>query len=307
MRRSKAVGMLLGALLIGSDAWVDAGDRPSHDKAYWLAIARDDFRVPHGESADALVVELNGLLGSPDPQLRDDCAYSIAAAWIYRDKRLSNETLRSLLATWTGNLEKGLGETGSDGILLRSFSALDLSTLAAFDNTSPFLDETEFAFFLSATLDYLAGEKDLQGFDASKGWMHATAHTADVLKFLGRSPRLRPADQARILEAIGAKIRAAGLVFVYGENERLARAVESLALRSDFDHAAFTARLAAFREDGKRLWENGPAIDPRRFQGVQNGKDLLRSLYVGLALRGHDQPAVEAVRGEILSCLEALG
>jgi hypothetical protein len=307
MSRPGVVGTLWSVLLIGSTAWAEAGDAVPHDKAYWLSIARNDFKVPAGESADALVLELNQYLGSPDPQLRDDCAYSIAAAWIYRDKRLSGDTLRSLLATWTSNLGKGLGETGSDALLLRSFSALDLSTLAAFDNSKPFLDETEFASFLSAALDYLAGEKDLRGFDVQKGWMHATAHTADVLKFLGRNPRLTPPGQSRILAAIGAKIRAAGLVFVYGENERLARAVASLVLRPDFDRRAFAAWLAALQEEGKRLWENGPVIDPDRFPGVQNGKDLLRSLYVDLALRSPNQPAVEEVRSEILRCLEALG
>ena len=293
--------------LLGAEATLDGAPAAPRDKAFWLAIARNDYKVPDGESADALVRELNAYLGSPDPELRDDCAYSIAAAWIYRDKRLSPETLRALLAEWTGNFRKGIGETGSDGALLRSFSALDLSTLAALDNVQPFLEDEEFDATLSAALAYLAAERDLRGFDPAKGWIHATAHTADVLKFLGRSRRLKPADQGRILAAIGSKVRAAGLVFVWGENERLARAVESLALRPDFDRAAFTAWLGAFQADGKALWAHGPAIDPARFPGVQNAKDLLRSLYVGLSLRGRDQPAIEAVRAEILGCLETLG
>jgi hypothetical protein len=300
------VFVLSGLLFAGFAAHSRAADSRPHDKAFWLAIAKNDYRVPDGESADALVLELNQYLGSPDPQLRDDCAYSIAAAWIYRDKRLSNGTLRSLLATWTANFRKGLGETGSDGIFARSFSALDLSTLAAFDNVKPFLEDAEFASLLSATLAYLEGEKDLRGFDPQKGWMHATAHTADLLKFLGRSPRLQPADQGLILAAIRAKLSAVGHVFVYGENERLARAVESLALRPDFDRAAFSAWMEQLKADGKRLWQNGPAIDPARFPPVQNSKDLLRSLYVDLALRGQDRPAVEEIRGEILRCLEAL-
>lgn len=307
MRNSVLVGGLCGVLLAGVRAEGSDRARAPHDKAFWLRIAHDDYKVPEGESADALVLELNAYLGSPDPQLRDDCAYSIAAAWIYRDKRLSAETMRSLLATWTGNFRKRLGETGSDALLLRSFSALDLSTLAALDNAAPFLDAGEFASLLSATLGYLEGETDLRGFDPQKGWMHATAHTADVLKFLGRSPRLERADQGRILTAVAAKIRAAEVVFAWGENERLARAVESLVLRPDFDGVAFTAWLAAVQEDGKRLWQNGPAIDPGRFPGVQNAKDLLRSLYVGLELRGRERANVEAVRAEILRCLEALG
>src|SRR3989442_13187184 len=83
-------------------------------------------------------------------------------------------------------------------LFLRAFSALDLSILAALDNQHPFLDDAELAGLLSAALAYLAGEKDLRAFDTRHGWMHATAHTADLLKFLGRNPRLRPADQGRI-------------------------------------------------------------------------------------------------------------
>jgi hypothetical protein len=34
---------------------------------------------------------------------------------------------------------------------------------------------------------YLRDERDLRGFDPKKGWMHATAHTADLLAELSRS------------------------------------------------------------------------------------------------------------------------
>ncbi|HEY2941008.1 MAG TPA: DUF2785 domain-containing protein [Vicinamibacteria bacterium] len=277
---------------------------PGRDRAFWRGIVQNRFEVPAGQSADALVIELSDYLGSPDPELRDDFAYSIAAAWIYRDRRVSEKTLHALLKTWTANLQAGLGGSGADTLFLRSFSALDLSLLAALDNRQPFLDEAEFAGLLSAGLAYLAGEKDLRAFDQRHGWMHATAHTADLLKFLGRSPRLRPADQRRILEAVAAKLRAAGQTFAYGENERLAAAVQSLVLRTDFDAAAFTRFLADVAEPGAHLWDKGPLVDPARFAAAQNAKDLLRSLYVALA---SSPAATEASRSEILKTLEKLG
>src|SRR5947207_12419771 len=181
-----------------------------HDRSFWAGIAKNRYEVPPGESADALVRELSDFLGSPDPELRDDFAYSIAAAWIYRDRRVSEKTLHELLKTWSANLQVGLGGIGSDTLFLRAFSALDLSLLAALDDQRPFLDEAELTGLLSAALAYLAGEKDLRPFDARHGWMHATAHTADLLKFLGRNPRLRAADQGRILEAVAAKLSAGG-------------------------------------------------------------------------------------------------
>src|SRR5204863_453162 len=75
-----------------------------HDRSFWAGIAKNRYEVPPGESADALVRELSDFLGSPDPELRDDFAYSIAAAWIYRDRRVSEKTLHELLKTWSAHL-----------------------------------------------------------------------------------------------------------------------------------------------------------------------------------------------------------
>jgi Protein of unknown function (DUF2785) len=283
-----------------------AGDRSEapHDRAFWRSIVQNRYQVPAGESADALILELGGLVGSPDAELRDDFTYSISAAWIYRDRRVSEKTLRQLLTTWTANLKAGLGGTGTDEVFRRSFSALDLSVLAALDNERPFLAEKELAGLLSAALEYLAGEKDLRAFDVGHGWMHATAHTADLLKFLGRNPRLPPAEQRRILEGVAAKLRDAAEVFTHGENERLAAAVQSLVLRADFDAPAFTRFLVALAAPGEHLWDQGPLVDPVRYAATQNAKDLLRSLNVKLALR--QPPGPEPVRAEILKTLEKL-
>jgi Protein of unknown function (DUF2785) len=301
--RSQATASLLA--LIGAGVLLAAAAAPPvHDRAFWSAIAKNRYQVPPGESADALVVELSGLLGSPDPELRDDFAYSIAAAWIFRDRLVSENTRHELLKAWSANLRVGLGGTGSDTLFLRAFSALDLSLLAALDDQHPFLADDEYAGLLSAALDYLAGEKDLRAFDPRRGWMHATAHTADLLKFLGRSARLRPPDQGRILDAIAAKLRAAGATFTHGENERLAAAVQSLVVRKDFDAAAFARFLAAVVEPAEHLWDRGPLVDPLCFAATQNAKDLLRSLYVRLVL---DKAAPEAPRAAVLKTLEKLG
>ena len=77
-----------------------------------------------------------------------------------------------------------------------------------------------FEDLLAATTRYLTAEKDTRGFVAGAGWVHAAAHTADVLKFLGRNPKLTPAGQARIVEATATRLRTAGVVYAWGEDER---------------------------------------------------------------------------------------
>src|SRR5688500_19047781 len=105
-------------------------------KAEWATLRDAKFAVPAGETAFGLLQEMSGLIGSTDPFLRDNVTYEAVAKWIYTDKLLSPDEQRALLAQWTANLRSGIGETGNDTSNLRSFSALNLSILAARDNAA---------------------------------------------------------------------------------------------------------------------------------------------------------------------------
>src|SRR3954462_7074166 len=100
-----------------------AAAAPQHAKDYWQAIAKNNFDPPAGTTAAQLSPELMANLGSPDPELRDDLSEPILTSWIYRRKLLGPDELRPMIAALRGNLRKGIGETGTDGVLLRSFSA----------------------------------------------------------------------------------------------------------------------------------------------------------------------------------------
>lgn len=158
-----------------------ASSQGNHGREFWRAIAKNHYAIPAGQEAFPLARELSSFLGSPDPELRDDLAYSMLAVWIIRQRKFSPEELVMLFEEWQRNLRVGIGETGTDSIFKRSFSALCLSSLAERDLKDPFLGEARFLTLLNAALTYLGDERDLRGFDAKKGWIHATAHTADLL------------------------------------------------------------------------------------------------------------------------------
>ena len=183
---------------------------------------------------------------------------------------------------------------------MRSFSALNLSILAARDNKEPYLERAGFEELLDGALAYLAGEADLRGYVPGTGWHHSTAHTADLIKFLARSRYLEVADQGRILSAIAAKLRAAD-VYAFGEDERLAAAVLSLVRREDFDPARFDRWIDSFAAEAKAIWVESE-LDPKRHVAVQNGKNLMRALLV--LVSGEEQAASEeAVRLKLLEAL----
>jgi hypothetical protein len=297
-------GLTLVLLVLFASLALPAAAKPPHSREFWREIVRHDYAVPAGESPLALVRELAGYFGSPDPELRDAFAATVIEQWIDEKKLLTPAELRQLLPGWTANLKPGLGESGTDSVLRRSYSALALSNLAAFDPGKPFLTRTEFADLLAAALDYLSREKDVRGYDLKKGWLHSAAHTADLLAALGGSRYLKPADQARILAAIAAKMDNPGGVFTYGEDERLAQAVLSLVRRDDFNAAAFTAMTDGFLAQAKPLWQ-GP-LDLRRFAAVQNSKQLLESLYTLLGMV-KPFPGLAPAQAKILACLAAMG
>ena len=135
-------------------------------------------------------------------------------------------------------------------MLLRSFSALTLSMIAARDNESPFLSTEDSARLLQSALDYFRDERDTRGFDTDKGWMHSAAHTSDLLKFLARSLRFRPARRHRFCPRWLAKNRDAAAPFVQGEDERMARIAISIVRRADFDREAPCRVDRADADDG---------------------------------------------------------
>ncbi len=273
---------------------------------FWLALARD-CAVPPGETAYGLVGEAVSLLGSPDTVWRDDVGYGVVAACVYQKKRLQPEERREIVARLSANLRRGLGETGTDSVLRRSFSALDLSVLAALENVDPALDEAGYRQLLHDALGYLRDERDLRGLEPRVGWIHATAHTADLLKFLARDPRFTPADQARLLDAAWSKLTADGTpVFTHAEDERLAAALASVARRADFDPASLEPWLVRFPALEKQVWEKSPP-DPARLAASQNARNLLRSFYVQLSLpEPAPTPGQSAARDRVLATLQQI-
>ena len=257
-----------------------ASAAPAHDAAFWRAVKANDFAVPPGASPGSLLLDACDLLGSPDPELRDRLGYEIAEAWILRRKTVSDADLRPVIALLEKNLGEGIGENGTDSVLRRSFSALVLSTVAARDNAAPFLTADEFDGLLSSALDYLARERDERGFVPDKGWHHSVAHTADLLKALGRSPRLAPAAQRRILGAVLLKASGSSTFWTWGEDDRLAAAVLAILKRDDFDASTLDGWLGRFVEVWQSALRNPAELDTARFAAAKNGRNVLTALEV---------------------------
>lgn len=297
------VAMLLAVSLTG---WAAQQTTGAGGRDRWVALAKGGFAVPDGTTAVALLLEMVPLLASPDPVLRDDVAYTAAERWILREKKLAAADLREVRDRWLQELANGLGEVDRDSVFGRSFAALCLSVIAAADLQQPFMEPPEVQAFLDRVLDYFSRERDLRGFDATRGWMHTVAHTADVLKFLARNPKLPPGTDRRLLEAVQAKLEAAPTVFTWGENDRLALALHSAVRRDDADRAALEGWTAAWVERHRALWSKGPQVDPLTFAQVENAKQVMRGLHAALSMDASPTPTGAAAAKTVLAALAKL-
>jgi hypothetical protein len=250
-----------------------------HDAAFWKAIADHNFAVPVDESVNALALEMADLAAETDPVLRDTCGYEILAAWIYHKNLLSSEQLEALRRKLLPGMTFHIGESESDTVFRRSFSALYMSILAAQDLRKPFLSAAAFKETLDTALRCYAEEKDLRGYVPKKGWAHATAHVADLLKFLARNPKLSSEDQKSIVVAIWQRCRTATSVFVWGEDSRIAAALLSVVDRKDFAPSTFDGWFKALTAEGNQLWK-APELDVAAYTSVRTQTNVLAQLAV---------------------------
>lgn len=248
-----------------------------HDRGFWAALAADDYALPPGEDRRLLLDEVIGMLGDPDPDVRDEIGYTVIASWIVQGV-LTPDDLRHVRAAVTANLRAGLGERDTDSVILRSFSALALSLVAYGESKRPFLTAEEYDLLVNDALDYLTAERDLRGYVPGKGWLHAAAHTADLIKFLARSPQATAAQLDRMLTAVAARVATADQPFTHGEDERLTLAVGDLCKRGVLGPDSIEAFADRLREVLERKSDGG--FDTTLYAFQFNVKQFVRTLIV---------------------------
>jgi len=183
--------------------------------------------------------------------------------------------------------------------LKRSFSALCLASAAQRETKGPFMGPERYHVLVGEAVAYLQAERDLRGYDATLHWIHATAHTADLLAALAENAQLTRDEAARILDAISQRLSAAPQVYTQGEQDRLAAAVVSVIRRADFDAATFQPWLDLIEKEDRNVWT---ATTPEALAHYQNRTYMLQALAVRLMLEP-PSPASTQYRDKVLAVL----
>jgi hypothetical protein len=247
--------------------------------AFWEQVVANEFKVPRDRPLADLTSELTGMLGDPDPKVRDGLAYPTLAAWI--SEGVYDDLLHGLGDGMTAGLDVGLGSDGSDTVFRRSASARILCQCIARDNAKQLLGPDALMTWGDRAASWWVRERDLRGFVPGRGWAHAIANGADVIGALALSSSMGRLELTVLLDVVADRVlKPSGYLWCHGEDDRVAAATMN-ALRRDILGLdvlePWLARVAS------KAMPTGPT-NSDVFLVSGNVQAYLRALYLQLAL-----------------------
>ncbi len=249
------------------------------ESAYWDRVVAEGRKVPSDHSLADLTSDLTTMLGDPDPYRRHAIGYRLLATWL--SEGVYDHVLEGLGDGMAAGLLVGLGESGTDTVFRRSFSALVLAGCLRRDNDQHLLRPGTVLRWGDRLAGWLVRERDVRGFVEGKGWAHALAHGADALGALAGSEAMGRLELTVLLDVVGDRLAVeSGQRLLHGEDDRFAAATLEV-LRRDLVGLEvlepWVARLAS-----AAVLDGDTGRDPYRVAGDVRG--YLRALYLHLSL-----------------------
>ena len=247
--------------------------------AYWQKVRSAEMKVPTDRPLADLTAELTTMLGSTDPVERDQFAYPILATWI--SEGVYDDLMAGLGDGMAAGLTQGLGESGTDSVFRRSFSALVLAECVERDNQELLLPPAKLLEWGDRVAGWLVRERDVRGFVPGKGWAHAVAHGADAIGCLADSPHFRLTELTVLLDVVADRVLLeTPIPLTSGEPDRLAAATMSILRRRLVPLRIIEPWLA--RITAAATLTGGPDLDP--YRTTANPESFLRALHIQVAL-----------------------
>ena len=260
---------------------------------YWEQVQAADFDVPSDRPLDDLTAELTTMLGSTRPEVRDGTAYPAFATWI--DRGVYDDLMPGLGDGMVAGLSVGLGETGTDTVFRRSFSALVLAECLERDNAQHLLTDAKVMEWGDRLATWFLTEQDTRGFVPGKGWAHAVAHGADTIGALGESPHLSGPEHALLLDILAERLlqQPADAPLAAGEPDRIAYAAMRVLRRNTLGTDVLEPWVHRI---GAAANPFGGPVDHDPFAPTAAPQAFLRAMFVQLSLA----PEAPTVRSDLL-------
>lgn len=231
--------ILLSTWLLAHALAADGCPPAGYTNADLTSLRMRGFSLEDDSQRNALAIELLGCTGAADPAIRDAVVYEGLASWL-RSKQLTTRTVDALRAELLSQL---LAADDADGFR-KPFAALILTEVVRSDRMVPVFTAGQREQLVRAAAEYLRGVRDYRGFSATEGWRHGVAHGSDLILQLVLNPNIDAEQAQRLVAAVATQVAPPGEIFyIYGEPERLARAVFYAHRRGDSSKTEWSAWL----------------------------------------------------------------
>jgi len=286
--RAKLSVVLFSAWFLAQPAGADSCPPAGYTSADLSALRLHEFVLQDDGQRNALAIALLGCTGDPDPAIRDATVYEGLASWL-RSKQLSPDTVDALRK---GLLLQLQAADDADGFR-QPFAALVLSEVVRSDRIEPIFTTGQREQLVRAASDYLGGVRDYRGFSPTEGWRHGVAHGSDLVLQLVLNPNISSDQVQRLLTAVASQVAPPGEHFyIYGEPERLARAVFYAHRRGDSSASQWSAWLRGVADPRplaawSEAWSSQAGLARRH-----NTMAFLQALYLS-AMTAGDEPGAE--------------
>lgn len=255
------------------------------ESTFWDGVVAGGLSVPD-RPLDEMTTELTRMLGSTDPHARDDTAFTVLSNWI--EQGTYDDLLAGLGDGMAAGLSAGLGESGTDSVFRRSFSALVLAVCIERANAADLLPPAKLLEWGDRIASWYLREQDLRGFVPGKGWAHALAHGADGIAALANTPSFGTAELTVLLDVLADRVLLpVSEPPAAGEPDRIAAAVVTVLSREVVPLGVLEPWVRRLGAGATRDDEENP------FPRTAFPQALLRGLYLQLAA-GPRRPSVRA-------------
>ena len=262
------------------------------------AVGCDPDRIQTmSPASEANLEALVNCLASPDPELRDQFAYT-GLADLLRNQRPAVEKLEFL----SGQLEQLLQQPDPVGVA-HPFAILVLAEIARTDRIEAWMRPAQRQALVDTASGYLENVSDYRGFDPKVGWRHGVAHGADLAMQLSLNPEIDRAQQLQLMESIARQV-APGHAYRFGEPERLARPVLFIARRDEVEQPDWQAWFEALADPAPlsgwdAVWQDADGLARRH-----NLRAFALEIYLNATLS--EQPGIQALEPLAVELLRAL-
>jgi diamine N-acetyltransferase len=173
-------------------------------------------------NVEDIVSKMMIFIGDTESEFRDEMILELFYEIIHSNQMSKEALIHLLKELWSdAYLFKHIKKETSDFVFKRSFSALVFAEIIRYHKKHHILDHKMIEEAVIKAIEYLIAETDERGYVDIKGWAHATAHGADVLRNLSELDELTHLQIEMILDSVVAKLNQLKYAFTAQEDERL--------------------------------------------------------------------------------------